>query len=223
MFTGIVEELGTVQRVLPGAQAGKIAIGAHKVLEDVRMGDSIAVNGVCLTVVSVGDGEFVADVMPETMRKSNLGHLKIGDAVDLERAMPAHGRFGGHIVSGHIDGVGRIGSLHRERNAVIVTIEAPAHIMALVVCKGSIAIDGVSLTVAAVTPTSFSVSLIPHTAAETVLLLKRAGDSVNLETDIVGKYVQKLLGGAGDPAVIPAQASTPHQDLSWEYLQANGF
>ena len=223
MFTGIVEELGTVRRVLPGAQAGKIAIGARKVLEDVHMGDSIAVNGVCLTVVSVGDGEFVADVMPETMRKSNLGHLKIGDAVDLERAVPAHGRFGGHIVSGHIDGVGRISSLRRERNAVIVTIEAPAHIMALVVHKGSIAIDGVSLTVVAVAPTSFSVSLIPHTAAETVLLLKRAGDSVNLETDIVGKYVQKLLDGAGEPAAIPVQASTPHQDLSWEYLQANGF
>lgn len=223
MFTGIVEELGTVRRVLPGAQAGKIAIGAHKVLEDVHIGDSIAVNGVCLTVVSVGDDEFVADIMPETMRTSNLGHLKVGDAVDLERAMPAHGRFGGHIVSGHIDGVGRISSLRRERNAVIVTIEVPAHIMALVVHKGSIAIDGVSLTVAAATSTSLSVSLIPHTAAETVLLLKRVGDSVNLETDVVGKYVQKLLGGAGGLAAKPAQASISHQNLSWEYLQANGF
>ena len=214
MFTGIVEELGTVRRVLPGARAGKIVIGAHKVLEDVHIGDSIAVNGVCLTVVSASADEFTADVMPETLRKSGLGTLKAGDPVDLERAMAADGRFGGHIVSGHIDGVGRIVETRPEENAVIVTISAPPEILALIVEKGSIAIDGISLTVASLSRTTFSVSLIPHTAAQTVLLKKHAGDVVNLENDIVGKYVQKLLSGA--------TGSQP-SGLTLEYLQANGF
>ena len=214
MFTGIVEELGTVRRVLPGARAGKIVIGAHKVLEDVHIGDSIAVNGVCLTVVSASADEFTADVMPETLRKSGLGTLKAGDPVDLERAMAADGRFGGHIVSGHIDGVGRIVETRPEENAVIVTISAPPEILALIVEKGSIAIDGISLTVASLSRTTFSVSLIPHTAAQTVLLKKHAGDVVNLENDIVGKYVQKLLSGA---------AGSQPSGLTLEYLQANGF
>ena len=214
MFTGIVEELGTVRRVLPGARAGKIVIGAHKVLEDVHIGDSIAVNGVCLTVVSASADEFTADVMPETLRKSGLGTLKAGDPVDLERAMAADGRFGGHIVSGHIDGVGRIVETRPEENAVIVTVSAPPEILALIVEKGSIAIDGISLTVASLSRTTFSVSLIPHTAAQTVLLKKHAGDVVNLENDIVGKYVQKLLSGA--------TGSQP-SGLTLEYLQANGF
>ena len=215
MFTGIVEELGSVRRVLPGARAGKIVIGARKVLEDVHIGDSIAVNGVCLTVVAAQADEFTADVMPETLRKSGLGQLKAGDPVDLERAMPANGRFGGHIVSGHIDGVGRIVEMRREENAVVVTISAPAQVLALIVEKGSIAIDGISLTVAALTRTAFSVSLIPHTADQTVLLKKRVGDVVNLENDIVGKYVQRLLGQAGAGAGASA--------LTLEYLQANGF
>ena len=214
MFTGIVEELGTVRRVLPGARAGKIVIGAHKVLEDVHIGDSIAVNGVCLTVVSASADEFTADVMPETLRKSGLGTLKAGDPVDLERAMAADGRFGGHIVSGHIDGVGRIVETRPEENAVIVTVSAPPEILALIVEKGSIAIDGISLTVASLSRTTFSVSLIPHTAAQTVLLKKHAGDVVNLENDIVGKYVQKLLSGA--------TGSQP-SGLTLEYLQSNGF
>ena len=214
MFTGIVEELGTVRRVLPGARAGKIVIGARKVLEDVHIGDSIAVNGVCLTVVAATSDEFTADVMPETLRKSGLGTLKAGDPVDIERAMAANGRFGGHIVSGHIDGVGRIVETRPEENAVIVTISAPPEILALIVEKGSIAIDGISLTVASLSRTTFSVSLIPHTAAQTVLLKKRAGDVVNLENDIVGKYVQKLLAGA--------TGSQP-SGLTLEYLQANGF
>ena len=170
MFTGIVEELGSVRRVLPGSRAGKIVIAAHKVLEGTRTGDSIAVNGVCLTVVALGDDEFTADVMPETLRKTGLGQLKVGDPVDLERAMAADGRFGGHIVSGHIDGTGRIREMRQEQNAVVVSIEAPAHIMRLIVEKGSIAIDGISLTVASVAQASFTVSIIPHTAAETVLL-----------------------------------------------------
>lgn len=212
MFTGIVEELGSVRRVLPGAQAGKITIAARTVLEGTRVGDSIAVNGVCLTVVAIGDGEFTADVMPETLRMTGLGQLRAGDPVDLERALAADGRFGGHIVSGHIDGTGRIREMRREQNAVIVAIEAPSPIMALIVEKGSIAVDGISLTVASVGATSFTVSLIPHTAEQTVLLKKRAGELVNLENDIVGKYVQKLLGSSGQKG-----------GLTLEYLQENGF
>lgn len=230
MFTGIVEELGTVRQVLPGARAGKIVIAARKVLEDVHLGDSIAVNGVCLTVVAYGNDEFTADVMPETLRKSGLGQLRTGDPVDLERALAANGRFGGHIVSGHIDGTGRIVQMRREQNAVVVTIAAPPQVLALVVEKGSIAIDGISLTVASVGPGTFSVSLIPHTAAETVLLKKRPGDVVNLENDIVGKYAQKLLGAAMDAHAASAkpaddapalEAEAP--GLSLERLQALGF
>ena len=221
MFTGIVEELGSVRRVLPGSHAGKIVIAAHKVLEGTRTGDSIAVNGVCLTVVALGDDEFTADVMPETLRKTGLGQLKVGDPVDLERAMAADGRFGGHIVSGHIDGTGRIREMRQEQNAVVVSIEAPAHIMKLIVEKGSIAIDGISLTVASVAQASFTVSIIPHTAAETVLLKKRAGDMVNLENDIVGKYVQKLLSDI--TAESGKEPVSSDKGLTLEYLQANGF
>ena len=154
---------------------------------------------------------FTADVMPETLRSSGLGSLRAGDAVDLERAMPADGRFGGHIVSGQIDGVGRVREVRPEGNARIFTIEAPREILALVVEKGSIAIDGISLTVASVSTTSFTVSIIPHTAAETVLATRRAGDTVNLENDIIGKYVQRLLGQPAEPG------------LTLDYLQANGF
>jgi riboflavin synthase len=223
MFTGIVEELGSVRHVLPGSRAGKIVIGASKVLEGTQIGDSIAVNGVCLTVVAMGEDEFTADVMPETLRKSSLGQLKTGDPVDLERAMAADGRFGGHIVSGHIDGVGRIKDVRPEQNARVVTIEAPASVLALIVEKGSIAIDGISLTVASVGATTFSVSIIPHTGEQTVLLRKRAGDMVNLENDIVGKYVQKLLaGGAADDAPV-AGAGQARGGLTLEYLQENGF
>ena len=182
--------------------------------EALSIDQSIAHNGVCLTVVSASADEFTADVMPETLRKSGLGTLKAGDPVDLERAMAADGRFGGHIVSGHIDGVGRIVETRPEENAVIVTVSAPPEILALIVEKGSIAIDGISLTVASLSRTTFSVSLIPHTAAQTVLLKKHAGDVVNLENDIVGKYVQKLLSGA--------TGSQP-SGLTLEYLQANGF
>jgi len=223
MFTGIVEELGSVRHVLPGSRAGKIVIGASKVLEGTQIGDSIAVNGVCLTVVAMGEDEFTADVMPETLRKSSLGQLKTGDPVDLERAMAADGRFGGHIVSGHIDGVGRIKDVRPEQNARVVTIEAPASVLALIVEKGSIAIDGISLTVASVGATTFSVSIIPHTGEQTVLLRKRAGDMVNLENDIVGKYVQKLLaGGAANDAPVTG-AGNARGGLTLEYLQENGF
>ena len=193
MFTGIIEEVGTVRKI----GGGTLAIDATKVIEDVHLGDSIAVNGVCLTVTSFDREHFEADVMPETLRRSNLGMLKSGDQVNLERAMAADGRFGGHIVSGHIDGTGIIRSMQRDENAVWVRIETGQGILKYIVEKGSITIDGISLTVAAVTARDFSVSIIPHTGAETTLLTRREGDTVNLETDILAKYTEKLLGLAG--------------------------
>ena len=216
MFTGIIEEVGTVRRVLSGGTAGEISIRAATVLEGTHIGDSIAVNGVCLTVTGMtGDG-FTADVMPETLRRTNLGRLNSDSRVNLERAMAAGGRFGGHIVSGHIDGVGTIRSTRREENAVWVTIAAPTPILRLIVEKGSIAIDGVSLTVAEVTSETFSVSIIPHTGAQTILLSKRPGEQVNLENDVVGKYVQRLLE--------PYQTETPKSGgITEEFLMQYGF
>jgi riboflavin synthase len=227
MFTGIVEEVGIVRQVITGSRSGEIAIQARKVLAGTKIGDSIAVNGVCLTVTGLSSDGFTADVMPETLRRSNLGTLRKGSPVDLERAMAADGRFGGHIVSGHIDGTGRIAQMKRDENAVVVTIAAARELLALVVEKGSIAIDGISLTVASVTDTEFSVSIIPHTADETVLLRKAAGDTVNLETDIVGKYVQKLLryGTAGTKGTGDGRASFSGSDdsVTMELLARNGF
>lgn len=227
MFTGIVEEVGIVRQVITGSRSGEIAIQARKVLAGTKIGDSIAVNGVCLTVTGLSSDGFTADVMPETLRRSNLGTLRKGSPVDLERAMAADGRFGGHIVSGHIDGTGRIAQMKRDENAVVVTIAAARELLALVVEKGSIAIDGISLTVASVTDTEFSVSIIPHTADETVLLRKAAGDTVNLETDIVGKYVQKLLryGTAGTNGTGDGRASFSGSDdsVTMDLLARNGF
>ncbi|MBP5354516.1 MAG: riboflavin synthase [Lachnospiraceae bacterium] len=229
MFTGIVEEVGIVRQVITGSRSGEIAIQARKVLAGTKIGDSIAVNGVCLTVTGLSSDGFTADVMPETLRRSNLGSLRKGSPVDLERAMAADGRFGGHIVSGHIDGTGRIAQMKRDENAVVVTIAAARELLALVVEKGSIAIDGISLTVASVTDTELTVSIIPHTADETVLLRKAAGDTVNLETDIVGKYVQKLLrlGNAGANEGVGAgnclEGGASRDSVTMDLLARNGF
>lgn len=194
MFTGIVEEKGKVLRLETGREISRIHIQARRVLEDTKIGDSIAVNGVCLTVVKRKDAGFAADVMPETLKRSSLGVLKPGSSVNLERAMPANGRFGGHIVSGHIDGMGTISEVKCQGNAVWYRIAAPEQLMRYIVEKGSIAIDGISLTVATVTEEHFSVSIIPHTLSETILGEKKAGDIVNLENDVIGKYVERLLG-----------------------------
>ena len=210
MFTGIVEEVGSVRHVVSGQTSGEIEISARKVLEKTQIGDSIAVNGVCLTVTRLGENSFCADVMPETLRRSNLGKLKSGDLVDLERAMAADGRFGGHIVSGHIDGTGTILENRKEGNAVWVRIGAANEILRLIVEKGSIAIDGISLTVAAVDEYSFAVSIIPHTGSETILLKKKPGEVVNLENDIVGKYIEKLM-------------SKPKSGITMEFLAEHGF
>lgn len=194
MFTGIVEEIGIVTGISKGARECKYIISASKILEDIHVGDSIAVNGVCLTVTSYDDSSFKADVMNESLRRSNLGNLRNGSKVNLERAMAANGRFGGHIVSGHIDGTGTLISYEREANAVWLTVGAGEELMRYIIMKGSVALDGVSLTVARLHKDAFAVSLIPHTGEETTLLNKKRGDRINIECDIVGKYVEKLCG-----------------------------
>lgn len=193
MFTGIVEEVGKVIAIRSGGHSAALTIAANKVLEDTKVGDSIAVNGVCLTVTGLGISEFTADVMHETMNRSSLNRVKSGSSVNLERAMAAGGRFGGHIVSGHVDGLGIIQNIEQDENAIWYTIKTEAAILRYIVEKGSVTIDGISLTVAKVGESSFSVSTIPHTNAVTTLRERKTGDVVNLENDIIGKYVERLL------------------------------
>lgn len=224
MFTGIIEETGVVERLELRGSSGRIRIRASKVLEETRIGDSIAVNGICLTVTDLAGNSFEADVMAETVRRSSLGSLGNHDRVNLERAMRADSRFGGHIVTGHIDGCGVIRSMKREENAIWVRIVPPEGLLRGIVKKGSIAIDGISLTVARVDENGFAVSVIPHTGEETTLLGKKAGDPVNLETDILGKYVEKLLfsGVARDNKGTEAASGTDG-NITLEFLQENGF
>ncbi|MCR5254170.1 MAG: riboflavin synthase [Treponema sp.] len=207
MFTGIVEEKGTVQKI----SQNQICIKAKKVQEGTRIGDSIAVNGVCLTVTNLAKDGFYADVMPETFSRSNLGELTAGSQVNLERAMAADGRFGGHIVSGHIDGTGKITKIQNDGNAVRFWIAADIKILRLIVEKGSITVDGISLTVVSVDNSNFSISIIPHTLAETILGTKRVGDTVNLENDIIGKYVERLLG----KSISENQTARDNKILAW--------
>jgi len=188
MFTGIIEEIGMVK----GVSSGCLTMEAKKVLEDTNPGDSISVNGACLTVTSIGKDNFSVDVMPETIRRTNLGRLHYGDLVNLERAILAGGRLGGHFVQGHVDDVGEILSLQPEEGAWIARISAPANLMAYVVTKGFIAVDGVSLTVVEYDDFSFSVSLVAYTREHTTLGNKKPGDRVNLEVDIVAKYIERL-------------------------------
>ena len=193
MFTGIIEEVGTLLATRKASKSESLTIEAPYVLQDAKVGDSIAVNGICLTATSISGNTFTADVMAETMRRTSLGTLHTGSKVNLERAMAAGGRFGGHIVSGHIDGTGTIANMERDDNAVWVTVETTPQIMKYIIEKGSIAIDGISLTVATVSTDRFQVSIIPHTGQETTLLTKKVGDIVNLENDVIGKYVEHLL------------------------------
>ena len=215
MFTGIIEEVGVIRAVRRGAHSAVLSIAAGQVLSDLKTGDSVAVNGVCLTVTGKDPGGFTADVMHETLNRSSLGELTVGGRVNLERAMAAGGRFGGHIVSGHIDGTGQIRAVRRDDNAVWYTIGAEAKVLRYVVEKGSIAIDGISLTVASVDRETFSVSLIPHTAEHTILGKKRPGAIVNLEADIIGKYVEALLR--------PREEPQKESKLTKEFLLRNGF
>lgn len=215
MFTGIVEETGAIRAIERGAHSAVLSVGAELILSGLKIGDSVAVNGVCLTVTGRDGGGFTADVMHETLDRSSLGTLAAGSRVNLERALAADGRFGGHIVSGHIDGVGIISALRRDDNAVWYTVQAAPELMRYIVEKGSVTIDGVSLTVAGVEADRFSVSMIPHTAAVTALGRKRPGDPVNLETDVIGKYVEKLLRTETSPP--------PESRLTRAFLSENGF
>lgn len=218
MFTGIVEETGTLKSIQKGSRSCVLTIGCTKVLEGTQIGDSIAVNGVCLTVTSLAGSAFTADVMPETLNRSSLSELKAQSVVNLERAMSAGGRFGGHIVSGHIDGTGTITDIRRDDNAVWYTIAAAPSILRYIVEKGSIAIDGISLTVAYVDDSAFRVSIIPHTQEVTSLHEKKTGSIVNLECDIIGKYVEKLLAPFGKQ-----EPEEKKSTLTEEFLRNCGF
>ena len=195
MFTGIVEELGKLVSLEMGADSGVITIEADKVLEGTRLGDSIAVNGVCLTASAFGNGTFAADVMPETLRKSNLGNLKRGNLVNLERAMTLGGRLGGHLMLGHVDATGKVVSVRPEGTAIVYTMSAPEQVRRYILPQGSIGVDGISLTVARLEGDKFSVSLIPHTVKLTTLGNNGVGYEVNLEADVIGKYVARMLEG----------------------------
>lgn len=224
MFTGIVEEIGEIKNIQHGAKSAKLTIKGDVIFQDAKLGDSIAVNGVCLTVTGISGKTFTADVMAESMRRTALGGLHAGSKVNLERAMSANGRFGGHIVSGHIDGTGTVQELKREDNAVWVTIKTEPHILKYIIEKGSIAIDGISLTVAYVDDSLFKVSIIPHTAKETTLLDKIPGDMVNLENDVIGKYVDKLLNFSSDTTgSTKGSAVSGNSGISAEFLLKNGY
>ena len=218
MFTGLIEEVGTIQNVRRGARSCVLTIGCKKVLEGSQIGDSIAVNGVCLTVTNMGGSYYTADVMAETMNRSSLRQLSTGASVNLERAMPANGRFGGHLVSGHIDGTGTVQSIEPDDNAIWYTIAAKPNLLRYIVEKGSITIDGISLTVAYVDEHCFKVSIIPHTQQVTALHDRGVGDIVNLECDIIGKYVEKLL----QPAA--AEEETKKEiGITEDFLKKYGF
>lgn len=214
MFTGIIEEVGTLERLA----SGEIAIRAAKVLEDVALGDSIAVNGICLTVTHFDAAHFTADVMPETVRRTSLAELRHGSRVNLERALTLQSRLGGHIVSGHIDGVGTIAAMQEEGNAILLTVRARDDLLRYIVEKGSVALDGISLTVARAGAAEFTVSLIPHTREITNLREKRIGSRLNIETDILGKYVEKLFPGGRAPGDARSAGG-----LTLGFLREQGF
>lgn len=212
MFTGLVEETGVLETVQASREGALLALRARLVTGDLQVGDSVAVNGVCLTATAVAPGRFEAAVMPETLRKTTLGKLSPGAPVNLERALALGGRLGGHLVTGHIDGVGTVAARRREGNALLFHFRAPPEVLRYVIPKGSIAVDGVSLTVAAVEGERFSVSLVPHTAAQTSLGRLEPGDAVNLEADLIGKYVEKLL-----------QPRAAEGKITMSLLQEKGF
>lgn len=217
MFTGLVEEVGVLESIQGNEQASRLVIRAQQVLDGVKLGDSISVNGICLTVTSYANRQFSVDVMPETMNKTSLRQLRSGQRVNLERAMRLGDRFGGHIVSGHVDGTGMVASREVNANAVVFRIEAKPQLLKYVIARGSICIDGISLTVVDVNDSGFTVSIIPHTLANTSLADRRPGDLVNLETDVIGKYVERLLGYQNHGTTEKSGG------LSLAFLQENGF
>ena len=215
MFTGIVEEIGTIEGISINGSSNVIQISANKVLEGTVIGDSIAVNGVCLTVTDISNNSFNADIMPETLNRTYMKNLHKGDKVNLERAMLVGSRFGGHVVSGHIDGIGKITDIVSNDNAVWYTIESSREILYYIVEKGSVALDGISLTVAYVDDRCFKVSIIPHTRSQTILGYKRMGDFINIENDIYGKYINKFW--------TEQQKEEKKSNITEEYLRENGF
>ncbi len=215
MFTGIIEEIGTVKKIMASSNFAKITISCSEILSDVNLGDSISVNGVCLTVTDYDSNGFTADVMHETLNRSSLGSLRNNSLVNLERAMSPLGRFGGHIVSGHIDGTGTIKSIKKDSIATWYEISCNNDLLKYIIEKGSIAIDGISLTVAKVHSDGFSVSIIPHTSLKTILSLKKTGDVVNLENDCIGKYIDRLMSFK--------EVNNKKNDISLDFLIENGF
>lgn len=216
MFTGIVEEVGIVNEIKKGVKHCSIKIEAKKVLENTNLGDSISVNGVCLTVTKLNNKTFEADVVLETLKRSNLGDLSKGSKVNLERALSSNGRFGGHIVSGHIDCTGEITSIVKDDKSILITIKPLSHFIKYIVEKGSIAIDGISLTVAYVDNEKFLLSIIPHTSKETTLLDKKTGDLVNIEFDIVGKYIESFMN-------FNNKNTCTESKINENFLRENGF
>lgn len=213
MFTGIVEEMGTVQTLQKiSEQSVQLKIGAAKILEDVKLGDSIAVNGICLTVTHFTKVFFQVDVMPETIKSTSLNTLTVGSKVNLERSMPANGRFGGHFVSGHVDATGKVLNKQQRENAIYYTIEIPNELAKYLLVKGSIAVDGISLTVFGRSENTFTISLIPHTVSGTVLGAKGKGDIVNIECDMLAKYVGQMVG-----------QQEQSQGMTQAFLKTNGF
>jgi len=214
MFTGIIEETGTVIAVKKGSQSARIKIAAQKILTDLHVGDSINTNGACLTVSHFDDHGFEVDVMHESLDRTNLGQLQPGSRVNLERALQLSDRLGGHLVSGHIDGGGRILSIQKDDTAYWFTISAAPGILKYIVQKGSVALDGISLTVAGIAPGSFKVSIIPHTAAETTLLLKKTGELLNIECDLIGKYIERF---------VHPESEEPSGNIDINFLSKHGF
>lgn len=216
MFTGIIEEIGTVTAIKKSALESRLTISAERIFSDLKIGDSVAVNGVCLTASVISGNTFTADVMNETFSRTSLAALSSGSHVNLERAMAADGRFGGHIVAGHVDGTGIIKDIRKDGNAVWFIIGASPEVLKYIVEKGSVAIDGISLTVAEVTKNNFSVSTIPHTLSQTILAEKKTGDAVNLENDIIGKYVERFMG-------FTKENKTDKGRVTLELLARNGY
>ncbi len=215
MFTGIIEETGTVRSIQWGSKSAMLTIQASTILDDIKTGDSINTNGACLTVTSFNSQEFSVDVMAETMRCTNLYTLSVGSKVNLERALKISDRLGGHLVSGHIDGTGTITNLKKEDNAIWITIKTSPEILKYIIQKGSVAIDGISLTVAEIINKTFKVSIIPHTGSQTTLLTKHINDKVNIECDQVGKYIEKFILNQKD--------KSQHSSIDMEFLKENGF
>ncbi|PAV28080.1 riboflavin synthase [Virgibacillus profundi] len=215
MFTGIIEEIGTVKKIQKVSEhAVEMIIDSIKVIEDINIGDSISVNGICLTVTEFASGNFSLDAMPETIKSTSLKALKAGSKVNLERAMAANGRFGGHFVSGHVDGTGKITGKRKQENAIYYDIEIPEELAGFLLHKGSVTVDGISLTIFSIDRNTFTISLIPHTVSETILGEKGQNDIVNIECDMLAKYVQNML---------KQQYAQEKEGMSEAFLQNNGF